>query len=77
MSGLLVSSRTAVDPERAKHRRGMRIIALVVGEAEPAVGVDRVEPAILQRIGAQLVGEADAPPFLAQVEQDSRRRPRR
>ena len=47
----------------------MRIIALVVGKAQPAVGVDRVEPAILQRIGAQLVGEADAAPFLAQVEQ--------
>ena len=32
-------------PERSQHRRGMAIVALVVGEAEPAVGVDRVEPA--------------------------------
>ena len=30
----------------------MRIVALVVGEAEPKVGVDRVETAILERVGA-------------------------
>ena len=58
-----------VDPERAQHRRGMAIVALVVGEAEAAVGIDGVEPAVLERIGAQLVGEADAAPFLPQVEQ--------
>ena len=48
----------------------MAVVALVVGEAEPLVGVDRVEPAVLQRVGAELVGEADAAAFLAQVEQD-------
>ena len=55
----------AVDPQRAEHRRGHAIVALVVGEAEPAVGVDRIEPAVLQLVGAKLVGEADAAAFLA------------
>ena len=67
--GLLVSSRTSVDPELAKNRSGVGVIALVVGETETKVGIDRVEPAILQRIGAQLVGEADPPAFLPKVEQ--------
>ena len=69
LPGLLVSSRTAVDPERAQHRRGMAIVALVVGKAEPPIGIDRVEPAVLQRIGAELVGKADPAAFLAEVEQ--------
>ena len=69
LAGLLVSSRTRSMPERAQHRRGMAIVALVVGKAEPPVGIDRVEPAVLKRIGAELVGEADAAPFLAQIKQ--------
>ena len=48
----------------------MGIVALVVGKAEAAVGLDRIEPAVLERIGAQLVGKADPAAFLAQVEQD-------
>ena len=40
-----------------------------VGQAEPAVGVERVEALVLQAIGAQLVDQADAAPFLAQVQQ--------
>ena len=69
LAGLLVSSRTRSIPSARSIAAAMRIVALVVGKAEAAVGVDRVEPAILQLIGAQLVGEADAAPFLAQVEQ--------
>ncbi len=50
-------------------RRGDAEIACVDREAEAQIGVDRVEPPILQRIGAQLVDQADAAPFLAQIEQ--------
>src|SRR4051812_11524916 len=49
----------------------MNVIALVVGESEAAVGVDGVEAAILQRIGAELVRKADSAAFLAQIEQQS------
>jgi hypothetical protein len=47
----------------------MAVVALVVGEAESLVGVDGVEPAVLERISADLVGEADAAPLLTEVEQ--------
>ena len=33
------------------------------------IGVDRVEPGILQAVGAQLVGQAGTPALLGQVEQ--------
>ena len=49
----------------------MSIVALVVGKAEPQVRIDRVESAVLQRIGAKLVGKADPAAFLAQVEQNA------
>ena len=77
LSGLLVSSRTSSIPSARSIAAAWRIVALVVGEAEPAVGVDRVEPAILQRIGAQLVGEADARALPGAGRAGRRRRPRR
>jgi hypothetical protein len=45
------------------------VIALVVGKSEPLVGLHRVQPPILQRIGAQLIRKADAAAFLPQIEQ--------
>ena len=44
---------------------------LVRTEAERAVGVYRVEAFLLQPIGAQLVRQTDAAPFLRHVEQDA------
>ena len=38
------------------------------GQAEQAVGVDRVVAVRLERVRADLVGEADAAPLLPQVE---------
>ena len=52
------------DPELAQYRCRVGVVALVVREPQTEVGVDRVEPAILQRIGTELVGKADAPPLL-------------
>ena len=54
-----------------QHPRRDREVALVVLEAEPEIGVDRVEALVLQRIGAQLVDQADAAPLLPQIEQDA------
>src|SRR4249919_2292010 len=71
LGGIVGQHPDPVEPKRPKHSRGHAIVALVVGKAEPAVGVDRVEPAILQRIGPQFVGEPNAAPFLAKVEQDA------
>src|SRR5215218_6556315 len=60
-----------IGSKRAEHRGGMRISALVIRKAETAVGSDGVEPAILQGVGADLVGDADPAAFLAKVEKDS------
>ena len=48
----------------------MAVIALVVGKAEPTIGIDRIKAPILQRIGPDLVGKANPPPLLAQVKED-------
>ena len=37
----------------------MGVVPLVVGKAKPQIGIHGVEPAILERISAKLVGEAD------------------
>ena len=60
-----------VHAQRPEHRRRKPIVALVVGESKALVGVDRVQPAILQRIGAQFIGQPDAAPFLPKVEKDA------
>ena len=47
------------------------VVAQVGSEAEPGVGLDGVGPLVLQAIRADLVEQADAPPLLAQVEQNA------
>ena len=69
LGGIVGQQPHPVDAQRAEHRRGHAIVALVVGEAQTAVGIDGVEPAVLQLIGAQLVGEPDPAAFLAQIKQ--------
>ena len=68
-SGLLVMSRTRADAEAVEHVGGDGVVALVVAEAEREVGLHRVEPLLLERVGPDLVEEPDAAPLLAQVEQ--------
>ena len=53
------------------------VVALIGLEAEALVGLDRVEPFVLQLVGADLVGEADAAAFLVEIEQDAAALPRR
>ena len=53
------------------------IIAGVIGKAKPPVGVDRIESAVLQRIGADLVGETNPAAFLAKIKEDAATRPHR
>ena len=59
-----------------EHRRGGVVTARVVGQPEQPVGVDRVGAVRLQRVGAHLVGEPDAAPFLAQIEDGAEAAPR-
>ena len=54
-----------------QHLSGDAEIALVHLEPQSQIGVDRVETLILQPVGAQLVEEADAAPFLLQIEEDA------
>ena len=57
-----------LDAELGEHRRGHVVAARVVGKPEDAVGVHGVGPLGLESVSADLVGEPDAPPLLAQVE---------
>ena len=56
-------------PEVAQDLGADAVVALVGLEAEPLVGFDRVEPGVLQLVGANLVGQADAAALLIEVEQ--------
>jgi hypothetical protein len=57
-------------PEQRKHPRGNPEITRIDRKAQPCVGIDRIKALILERIGAQLVDQADPAPFLPQIEQD-------
>src|SRR5207302_8428795 len=50
---------------------GRQIDPLVGVEAELLVGVDRVEPGVLQLVGAQFVDQANAAALLREIEQDA------
>ena len=49
--------------------RADAVVAQVRRQPEPQVRLDRVEPLLLQLVGAQLVEQPDAAPLLAEVEQ--------
>ena len=67
--GLLVSRRTRSDAEVAQDLRADAVVAQVLLEAELEVRLDRVAPAVLQRVGADLVREPDAASLLVQVDE--------
>ena len=71
LSGLLVMSATDAHAEVAQDRRGEVVAAQVGGEAELLVGLDGVGAFGLQRVGADLVAEADAAPLLPQIDDDA------
>ncbi len=57
------------DAQQLEHARRDREITRVDGKAKADIGIDGIEPLILQGISAQLVDEADPAPFLPQIEQ--------
>jgi hypothetical protein len=59
----------ACEAQDAKHPHCRQIDALVVVKAKLLVGVDCIESAILQSLGAQLVDEANAPAFMREIKQ--------
>ena len=59
----------AFEAELREQRRGDVVAALVGEKAQMLVGVDGVEAAVLQHVGAQLVRQADAAPFLIEIQQ--------
>ena len=61
----------ADDAELFQHRLAMAVAALVGLEAEFMIGLHRVGAGILQPVGADLVDQADAAPFLAHVKHDA------
>ena len=57
--------------QRLQHGGCHLEVALVHPEAQRVVGIQGVHPRILPPVGTQLVGDADAPPFLRQVQHDA------
>ena len=57
-----------VNAKKAQHLDGGRVGAQIVGEAQHVVGFHGVMALLLQRIGLQLVQQADAAALLAEVE---------
>ena len=59
------------NPELFQHRLAKTIIALIGFKAQFLVCLDRVGAAVLQTVCVNLVDQADAAPFLAQVQQNA------
>ncbi len=60
------------DPQVNEYLGPDTVLAAVYREAQLDVGVDRVEPAVLQLVGLELVGYTDSPALVtAQVHHDS------
>ena len=71
-AGLFVSSATRPTPRSWRIAAPTRVVAVVDRQAELDVGVDGVEALVLQLVGPQLVGDADAPALVAaQVDDDA------
>jgi len=58
-------------PDQRKHPCRHAEIACVDRETQAEIRVDGIMALILQAVRPQLVDQADAPTFLAQIEQDS------
>ena len=63
--------RIAHDTTDTQTRAAEVLDAQIRREAKPLVGFNGVEPGFLEAVGLQFVDQADAPPFLAQVNHDS------
>ena len=65
MAGVVGEQAQTIDAERLQDLRGDAVVAGIGGQAQGRVGIERVEAAVLQRVGANLVGKTDAAPLLA------------
>ncbi len=61
----------AADTQCPQHAGCDQEVALVSVPAQRAVGVQRIQPPILQRIGTELVDQPDASTLLCQIKQDA------
>src|SRR5260221_10107795 len=59
------------NPQLAQNLNADAVIPLIGLESEPFVGFDRVEPLVLQLVGANLVREADSPSLLVEIQQNA------
>ena len=67
--GLFVNSRTFLKPEVLEQLDADAVVARVGLVAEGQVGFDRVQALVLQRVGFDLLGDADAAAFLRQIDE--------
>ena len=71
LSGLLDSRRMDGEPEVAQHFAGQLVAAQVGLEAERLVGFHGIGALVLEFVGAQLVQQPDAAPFLVLVDEQA------
>src|SRR5262249_57694735 len=69
--GIVGEQVDALDTEVAQDLRADAVVAQVFAEAQFEIRLDRVPPAILQAVRADLVGESDATALLVQVDEDT------
>ena len=58
----------APDAERPEHFGGDGIVPSVFGKAEQTIGLERVIPALLERISSELICEPDPASLLPEIE---------
>src|SRR5215469_13000173 len=56
------------EPELAQHFRSRQINALIGVEAQLLIGIERVEPSVLQPVGPEFVDQPDAASLLREIE---------
>lgn len=69
--GVVGEDADAVDAEIAEDLGAGAVVAFVGGEAEGEIGIDGVHAFVLEFVGFDLVGEADAAAFLSEIDEDA------
>src|SRR5262245_38457967 len=68
-AGVIGQQPHGMDTQAAKDLGADAVIALIRLEAEALVGLNGIEALVLERVSPQLVGQANAAPFLVEIQQ--------
>ena len=71
LAGVVGEQPQPVDAEVGEDLCADAVVAQIRREAKPLIGFNGVEPGFLEAVGLQFVDQADAPPFLTQINDHS------